>query len=141
MAMHLPSPGNDEGDLAPMAEINVTPLVDVMLVLLIIFMVTAPLMMSQLPIQLPKASLQQMGKPRDPLIVSMDNDGNYFINSDPVAADKLEPQLQDIAKTQPDNIVYVRADKSVSYGKVVALLQLVGSAGFYKVSLMSQAPQ
>jgi len=141
MAMHLPSPGDDEGELAPMAEINVTPLVDVMLVLLIIFMVTAPLMMSQLPIQLPKASLQQMGKPRDPLIVSMDNDGNYFINSDPVAADQLEPQLQDIAKTQPDNIVYVRADKTVSYGKVVALLQLVGSAGFYKVSLMSQAPQ
>ena len=141
--MHMPGSGDggDEQELAPMAEINVTPLVDVMLVLLIIFMVTAPLMMSQLPIQLPKASLQEMGKPRDPLIVSMDTQGNYFINSDPVAAGQLEPQLRGIARHQPDNVVYVRADKSVAYGKVVALLQLVGNAGFYKVSLMSQAPQ
>ena len=141
MSMQLPSMSGEESELAPMSEINVTPLVDVMLVLLIIFMITAPLMMSQLPIQLPKASLQQMGKPPDPLIVSMDLQGDYFINSDPVVSGQLESRLRGIAQHQPDNVVYVRADKSVSYGKVVALLQMVGSAGFYKVSLMSQAPQ
>lgn len=141
MAMRMPGVGGEDEELAPMAEINVTPLVDVMLVLLIIFMVTAPLMMSQLPIQLPKASLHQMGKPRDPLIVSMDDAGHYFINDEQVSLEALPGQLHDVAEQQPNNIVYVRADKSVSYGKVVTLLQLVGNAGFYKVSLMSQAPQ
>ena len=140
MAMHLPN-GDDDGDLAPMAEINVTPLVDVMLVLLIIFMVTAPLMMSQLPIQLPKASLQQMGKPPNPLIVSMDDRGDYYVNSQPVAVARLPEKLRALARRQPDNLVYVRADRSVAYGQVVALLQMVGEAGFYKVSLISQAPQ
>jgi TolR protein len=128
-----------------MSEINVTPLVDVMLVLLIIFMVTAPLMMSQLPITLPKASLEEMGKPRDPLIVSITLDGHYYIesgsHSDEVPYDQLPARLHEIAQTMPDNIVYVRADKGILYGKVVDLLSMVGSAGFYKVSLMSEAPQ
>jgi Biopolymer transport protein len=142
MAMSSPSAnGGGEGDLSPVAEINVTPLVDVMLVLLIIFMVTAPLMMSQLPITLPKASLQEMGKPRQPLIVSIDADGNYFINSEQLPLDQLQTQLAGMSKTEGDNVVFVRADKGLPYGKVVDLLQIVGDAGFYKVSLMAQAPQ
>lgn len=139
MAMQLP--GNDgDGEFAPMADINVTPLVDVMLVLLIIFMVTAPLMMSQLPIQLPKASLHQMGKPPDPVIVSMDKHDDYYIDSHPVPPGQLTKELHQLAARHPNNVVYVRADKSVAYGQVVALLQTVGQAGFYKVSLLSRAP-
>jgi len=146
MGMNVQSSGSgDEGDLGPVAEINVTPLVDVMLVLLIIFMVTAPLMMSQLPITLPKASLEDMGKPRDPLIVSMDVDGNYYIDSgqhtENVPFDQMPARLHEIALAEPDNLVYVRADKAIPYGKVVDLIALVGASGFYKVSLMSEAPQ
>lgn len=140
MSMKVSSVG-EEDDLQPVSEINVTPLVDVMLVLLIIFMVTAPLMMSQLPIKLPKASLQQMGKMPDPLIVSMDQKGNYYLNSKQVSAQQLPQQLQALARTEPNNVVYVRADKAIPYGRVVDLLQMVGKAGFYKVSLMSRAPQ
>ena len=143
MSMHMvPLPGGeDDGAMPPVAEINVTPFVDVMLVLLVIFMVTAPLMMSQLPITLPRAALQEMGKPRDPLIVAVDITGHYFINSEPVSTEDLAPKLKTIAQSEGDNLVYVRADKGIQYGKVVELLQVVGAAGFYRVSLMAEAPQ
>ena len=127
-----------------LAEINVTPLVDVMLVLLIIFMVTAPLMMSQVPITLPKAALQEMGKPRDPLIVSFDLNGNYYIDTggghvDQMTIQQLPERLHEIAVAQPDNLVYIRADKGAVFDKVRDLLKMAAQAGFYKVSLMSQA--
>lgn len=141
VSMQLPGAGNEEGSAPPVSEINVTPLVDVMLVLLVIFIITAPLMMSQLPITLPKATLDQMGKPPDPVIVSMDNKGDYFINSTQIPYGQFLQKLHKLAEQEPDNTVYVRADRSVAYGKVVSLLQLVGTAGFYKVSLMSQAEQ
>ena len=138
------SSGGDEGEMGPVAEINVTPLVDVMLVLLIIFMVTAPLMMSQVPITLPKAALQEMGKPRDPLIVSFDLNGNYYIdtgggNVQSFRYDQLPQRLHDLAVAQPDNLVYIRADKGAVFDKVRDLLKIAAQAGFYKVSLMSQA--
>jgi biopolymer transport protein ExbD len=141
-----PSPENgEEGELPPVAEINITPMVDVMLVLLIIFMVTAPLMLPQLPITLPKASLDEMGKPRDPLIISVDLHDQYFINNGPitqqVAQEQLGEALRAIAAKQADNLIYVRADQGVEYGKVVDLISLVGASGFYKVSLMAEAPQ
>ncbi|MBV8062763.1 MAG: biopolymer transporter ExbD [Nevskia sp.] len=136
---------SEEDDLGgAIAEINVTPLVDVMLVLLIIFMVTAPLMMSQVPITLPKAALQEMGKPRDPLIVSFDLTGNYYIdtgggNVQEFRYDQLPQRLHDLAVAQPDNLVYIRADKGAVFDKVRDLLKMAAQAGFYKVSLMSQA--
>ena len=138
------SGGDDE--MAPVADINVTPLVDVMLVLLIIFMVTAPLLMSQLPITLPKASLQEMGKPRDPLILSFDLQGNYYLDtggghSEQIPLDQLPERLHAIAQTEPDNLVYIRADKAVTFEKVRQLLKIAAGAGFYKVSLMSEAQQ
>jgi biopolymer transport protein ExbD len=139
------SGSGEEGEMSPVAEINITPMVDVMLVLLIIFMVTAPLMLPQLPITLPKASLDEMGKPRDPLIVSIDPQDEYFINNGPttqqVPLDQLGDTLRLIAQKQADNLVYVRADEGVEYGKVVDLISLVGQSGFYKVSLMAEAPQ
>jgi biopolymer transport protein ExbD len=147
--MSMSANSSDHGDDeigGPVAEINVTPLVDVMLVLLIIFMVTAPLMLSKVPITLPKAALQEMGKPRDPLIVSFDTEGNYYIDtggghSDPVPYDQLPARLQAIAVAEPDNLVYIRADKGVIFDKVRDLLKIAAGAGFYKVSLMSQAQQ
>jgi biopolymer transport protein TolR len=143
MGMSAPQggpPGDESSGYRPMAEINVTPMVDVMLVLLIIFMVTAPLMMAQLPIELPKTSAQDLGKPPEPLIVGMDADGNYYVGSDKVAESDVLSKLQGIAQNNPDQIVYVRADKVIPYGKVVELLGEVGKAGFYKISLMSEQP-
>ena len=130
----------------PLAEINVTPLVDVMLVLLIIFMVTAPLMMSRVPVALPKAALQEMGKPRDPLIVSFDLHGNYYVDTgaghvDELHYEQLPQRLHELAVAQPDNLVYIRADKQVVFDKVRDLLKIAAQAGFYKVSLMSEARQ
>jgi biopolymer transport protein TolR len=122
----------------PMAEINVTPLVDVMLVLLIIFMITAPLMMAQLPIELPKTNAAELGKPKQPLIVSLDTKGQYYIDGKPIASVDLPAQLKTLAGQDPDQIVYVRADKAIPYGQVMALLGEVGQSGFYKISLISK---
>jgi len=143
MGMSAPQggpPGDESSGYRPMAEINVTPMVDVMLVLLIIFMVTAPLMMAQLPIELPKTSAQDLGKPPEPLVVGMDADGNYYVGSDKVSESDLPAKLQQLAQDNPDQIVYVRGDKDIPYGKVIALLGIVGKAGFYKISLMSEQP-
>ena len=131
---------DEAGALGPMAEINVTPLVDVMLVLLIIFMVTAPLMMVQLPVELPKASLQEVGKPKEPLIVGVDAAGQYYIMKEAVPADQLMPRLKRLVDEDPDQIVYVSADKTVPYGQVMQLLSFCGVAGFYKISLMAESP-
>ena len=143
MAMSAPRSGPSGDELSgyrPMAEINVTPLVDVMLVLLIIFMITAPLMMAQLPIELPKTSAQDLGKPPEPLIVALDAKGQYYIGSDVVAPKDLLTRLKAMADKNPDQVVYVRADKTIPYGQVMALLGEAGQAGFYKISLMSDQP-
>jgi biopolymer transport protein ExbD len=140
---HMGALGGDE-ELGPVAEINITPMVDVMLVLLIIFMVTAPLMMSQLPITLPKASSAPSDKPKDPLIVSVDEAGHYFIDRDraigpvEVPADQLQPMLIQIAKEDPGNLVYVSGEKGIDYGRVVDLIGIVGNSGFDKVSLQAK---
>ena len=147
MAMHMSRSAPDSGGFLgyqPLSEINVTPLVDVMLVLLIIFMITAPLMMAKLPIELPRTSAAAMGKPKQPLIVSLDARGQYYLAGTPVAAVDLPGRLQTLARQDQDQVVYVRADKSIAYGQVMALLGEVGQAGFYKISLISKqagAPQ
>jgi biopolymer transport protein ExbD len=143
---HTAALGGDE-EMGPVAEINITPMVDVMLVLLIIFMVTAPLMMSQLPITLPKASSAQSDKPRDPMVVSVNRDGHYFIDpgtgTGPVEVpwDLLRPQLIELAKADPDTLVYVAGAKDIQYGRVVDLIGIVGNSGFNKVSLQSKQPE
>jgi biopolymer transport protein TolR len=126
-------------DYRPLAEINVTPMVDVMLVLLIIFMVAAPLMMAGVPVQLPKTSAEKIAPPREPLVVSIDKDGAYFVRKEPVAADALVAKLAALRKEAPDQVVYVRADRALEYGRVVELMGLVGQAGFAKVSLVAES--
>ena len=137
MGMVAPkSAGEDE--LAPLAEINVTPFVDVMLVLLIIFMVTAPLMMVKLPIELPKVSAEEIGKPKEPLIVGVDMAEQLFYGEEKVTAEELAGRLAEVAETEPDRRVYVQADKGVPYGEVIELLGIVGKSGLANVSLMAQ---
>ena len=130
----------DDGEMSPVAEINVTPLVDVMLVLLIIFMVTAPLMMNQLPITLPKPSLIQTNKPPQKLAVSFDAQRNYFVQRNDEAKQgvpyaELPALLHRIAEEQPDELVTVCADPQSVYDHVVDLMAIVENSGFGKVTL------
>ncbi|MEQ1718639.1 MAG: ExbD/TolR family protein [Hyphomicrobium sp.] len=127
----------DEGGYQPMAEINITPMVDVMLVLLIIFMVAAPLMVSGVPVQLPKTSAAKIGPSKKPMVVTLTNDGRLQIRDEFVTRDQLIPRLAALRGSEGDTVVYVRADTKLAYGDVMQLLGQVGEAGFARVSLLS----
>jgi biopolymer transport protein TolR len=128
----------DDEDFGPMAEINVTPLVDVMLVLLIIFMVAAPLMIAGVPVNLPQTAAAKQNPPQKPLVVTLAADAKLYIRDEEVRVDDLEGRLQALHATEGDAIAYVRADKGVSYGSVMEVLGLVGRSGYSRISLLSQ---
>jgi biopolymer transport protein TolR len=130
------SDDEDGLDATPMSEINVTPMVDVMLVLLIIFMVAAPLMTTGVPVQLPKTTAAQSQKP---LEVSIDKDGNPFIAKDGFTPETILPRLKQLRAENPDQVVLVRGDREVPYGRIMEVMGLVGQAGFTKVSLIAQS--
>jgi biopolymer transport protein TolR len=143
MAM-LVNNGAAEGDDAaykPMAEINVTPMVDVMLVLLVIFMVAAPLMVAGVPVELPRTSAARVSQPKKPMIVSLASDGSIYIRDQQVSKDGLIPRLQSLHATEGDTIVYVRADRKSPYGAVMGLLGQIGQSGYGRVSLLSRPEQ
>ena len=132
--------GDEDGfDAAPMSEINVTPMVDVMLVLLIIFMVAAPLMTVGVPVQLPKTAAAKSAESKKPVVVSVDKDGQAFLAKEPLPADTALARLKQAAAEDPGQTVLVRGDKDVPYGKVMEVMGLVGQAGFAKVSLIANA--
>ena len=140
MAVSLP-PSGDPGEerYTPLAEINVTPMVDVMLVLLVIFMVAAPLLTVGVPVNLPKTTAAEVTEPQKPVIVSMNAQGEYFIGDDKVATGDLKIRLAALAREDSTRIVYVRGDRTIEYGKLMDLLGLVNTAGFAKVSLIAEA--
>ncbi|GJE28818.1 protein TolR [Methylobacterium organophilum] len=134
--------GSDEDglDATPMSDINVTPMVDVMLVLLIIFMVAAPLMTTGVPVQLPKTTAAKVAQAQKPLEVSIDKDGHPYIAKDAFTPETLMPRLRALKAENPDQVVLVRGDRDVPYGKIMEVMGLVGQAGFTKVSLIAQSP-
>ena len=139
MAMKLSSGGgDDEEDLAPMAEINVTPFVDVMLVLLIIFMVAAPLMIAGVPVNLPQSAAARQNPPQKPMVVTISPDQGLFIRDEPVERASLIGRLGALRQAEGDAVAYVRADKSIPYGDVMAVLGEVAAAGYTRISLLSQ---
>src|SRR5213595_2228379 len=116
MALSLPPTGDvGEDHYQPLAEINVTPMVDVMLVLLIIFMVTAPLLTVGVPLDLPKTSAAQVTQPSAAIVLSLDREGDTFIGSERVEAGDLKDRLARLAADDPDRIVYVRGDRTILY--------------------------
>ncbi len=129
---------DDETDYRPLAEINITPFVDVMLVLLIIFMVAAPLMMSGVPVELPNTSAAQVTTPKKPMVVTLTSKGELFIRDEQIPPETLVGRLGQIRAEEGDTIVYVRADKTVDYGEVMNILGRVGEGGYPRVSLLSQ---
>ena len=139
MALLSPPTGDlGEDRYQPLAEINVTPMVDVMLVLLIIFMVTAPLLTVGVPLDLPKTSAAQVTQPQEPVVLSLDREGDTFIGNERVDPGDLKDRLARLAADDPDRIVYVRGDRTILYGQLMDALGLVNSAGFTKVSLLAE---
>jgi biopolymer transport protein TolR len=130
-----------DGDVTayrPMAEINVTPFVDVMLVLLVIFMVAAPLMMVGVPLDLPKTTAAQIAPKDGPIVVSLSREGEIFVQETAVAREELVEHLMQAHAERPDATVYVRGDKGIDYGHVMEVLGDVGRAGFAKISLVAE---
>ena len=125
----------------PISEINVTPFVDVMLVLLIVFMVTAPLLTVGVPVDLPKTHAQPLSQDREPLSITIKSDGRIFLQNTPVADDELVPKLTAIAQNGYDQRIFVRGDKSVAYGRVIEVMGMVSAAGFTHLGLPTAPPK
>jgi biopolymer transport protein TolR len=122
----------------PMADINVTPMVDVMLVLLVIFMVTAPLLTSGVPVDLPKSQAGQIKGDDQPLSISVDKQGRIFLQDTEVQLDELAPRLKAITNAKPDTRIFVKGDSGINYGRVMEVMGQLGAAGFPHVALLTQ---
>jgi biopolymer transport protein TolR len=120
-----------------MSEINVTPFVDVMLVLLIVFMVTAPLLTVGVPVDLPKTRAPALGQDREPLSITVAKDGKIYLQKQAVAEDELVPKLTAISNNGYDQRIFVRADATVPYGKVAVVMGMLADAKFTRVALVT----
>ena len=125
----------------PVSEINVTPMVDVMLVLLVIFMITAPLLTVGVPVDLPQTQANAIRDPEEPMSVSINAEGKVFLQDAEIELAALVPRLRAIAGTNPDLRIFVRGDKSVDYGRVMEVMGTINAGGFNKVALITAAPQ
>ncbi|MBV8908958.1 MAG: protein TolR [Sphingomonas sp.] len=126
-----------------MAEINVTPMVDVMLVLLIIFMVSAPLLTVGVPLDLPQTQAKSLDQDKNPLTLSVNIKGQVFLNDTEIALDELVPKLKAITESRGgmDERIFVRGDKKVDYGTVMKVMGRLSSAGFRRVALVTEVDQ
>jgi biopolymer transport protein TolR len=129
---------DEGGEYKPLAEINVTPFVDVMLVLLIVFMVAAPLMVQGVPVDLPRTSATKIAKVQKPMVVTLAPDGAIYIRDEQVDRSNLVNRLMAMRSDEGDTVVYVRADRKIPYGEVMEILGRVGETGYQRVSLLSQ---
>jgi biopolymer transport protein TolR len=124
-----------------MSDINVTPMVDVMLVLLIIFMVTAPLLTVGVPVDLPKTDASVITGQDEPLVVTVNTEGRVLLQETEVNLEDLAPRLQAITQNKPDTRIFVRGDKAVNYGRIVEVMGTLNVAGFSRVALIAELPQ
>ncbi|EHH69069.1 protein TolR [Gluconobacter morbifer] len=125
----------------PASEINVTPLVDVMLVLLIIFMVTAPMMTSGVNVDLPKTDASPVNADTKPITVSVRSDGSLYLGDEQVSSDELVNRLKEQSQNDPTHRIFVRADAHIDYGQVMQVMGQITSGGFTHVALLAQQPQ
>ena len=140
MAVQLQRGTRGRGGRQPISEINVTPMVDVMLVLLIIFMITAPLLTVGVPIDLPKTDAPQITQPSEPLVISINKDGVIYLQDSETPLENLVPRLAAITESKPDTKIFVRGDLNVDYGRIMEVMGTVASAGFAKVALIAEMP-
>ncbi|MFM2130406.1 MAG: protein TolR [Pseudomonadota bacterium] len=125
----------------PMSDINVTPMVDVMLVLLIIFMVTAPLLTVGVPVDLPKTEASVITGQDEPLVITINREGKVFLQETELQMDTLVPRLKAITQNKPETRIFVRGDKAAVYGRIVEVMGTVSAAGFTRVALIAELPQ
>ena len=129
--------GNNKGKRGFVAEINVTPLVDVMLVLLIIFMVTAPMMTQGLEVELPEATTKALRQQEDPLIVTIKKEGDVYLKKEKVTSLSLQQQLRELPPEKKKELIFLKADKSVPYGVVTSTMADIHTAGFEKLGMIT----
>ena len=123
-----------------MSEINITPFVDIMLVLVVILMVAAPLLTLGVPVDLPKASVAPVNQEQEPLILSVDKEGRIYIQESEIEVEALVPRLIAVAETNDELRIFVRGDREINYGRVMEVMGLVNRAGFTRVALIAEAP-
>jgi biopolymer transport protein TolR len=123
-----------------MSDINVTPLVDVMLVLLIIFMVTAPLLTVGVPVDLPKTQAEVISDPDEPLVITVNAEGRLFLQETELDVASLAPRLLAITQNKLDSRIFVRGDRTIQYGRVMEVMGALTSAGFTQVALIAELP-
>jgi biopolymer transport protein TolR len=140
MAVTFNARGSGRGRYRPLSEINVTPLVDVMLVLLIIFMVTAPLMTSGVSVDLPKTDAKPINTDSQPLTVSLNAQGKIFLQDQEVQLPELVTKLQAIAQNNAERRIFVRGDKDLPYGRIMEVMGTITQGGFTKVALLAEQP-
>ena len=119
------------------SQINVTPMVDVMLVLLVIFMITAPLLKVGVPVNLPKTKAKALPEDQTPLSITINKEERIFVQNTEISLEKLIPKLVSISKNRNDRKIFIRADEVLSYGKVVEVMAIITSAGFNKIALVT----
>jgi len=126
-----------------MSEINVTPMVDVMLVLLIVFMVSAPLLTVGVPIDLPQSQAKSLDQDKEPLTLSVNLEGKVFLQNSEIPLEELVPKLKAITEARGgnDERIYVRGDKKVDYGRVAQIMSIVTAAGYKRVALVTEPDQ
>jgi biopolymer transport protein ExbD len=130
--------GEDGEEARPVAEINVTPLVDVMLVLLVIFMVTAPMLAAGVDVDLPRTAAARLAPPQPPLELAVTGEGRLFLGREEVAAAALEARLAELRAEAPERALHLRADRALPHGEVLRVMALVQRAGIARVALVSQ---
>jgi len=133
--------GRRRGSYKPMAEINVTPFVDVMLVLLIVFMVTAPLLTVGVPVDLPKTKYKSIAEAEEPLVITVNAEGLVFIQETEVEIENLVPGIKAITENKANTRIYLRGDKAINYGRVMEVMSTVNVAGFTRVALITELPK
>ena len=133
--------GRKVGSYRPMSEINVTPMVDVMLVLLVVFMITAPLLTVGVPVDLPKTKSSVIVGEDEPLVVTLNAEGKLFLQDTEVALDKLVARLTAITENRKETRVFVRGDRKIAYGKIMEVMGLINRAGFDRVALITELPR
>jgi biopolymer transport protein TolR len=133
--------GGRRARMRPHSDINITPMVDVMLVLLIIFMVTAPLLTAGVAVDLPKTRAKLLSQDKEPLTITIEKSGKIFLQETEVEAAELVPRLTAIAENGYDQRIFVRGDKSVDYGKVMQVMGELNAAGFRRIGLVTEPPR
>lgn len=139
--LQQPSGSGKRISYRPMSQINVTPFVDVMLVLLIVFMVTAPLLTVGVPVDLPQTQAAQLGDSDEPLVVTVDKEGRVYLQETEVPLEDLAVKLMAITENRRDVNIFVRGDRALLYGRVMEVMGALNVSGFTRVSLVAELPR